>query len=119
VTPVTRASDLGLLGEPVARALSELQPRLATCFDAEPQDERNDRDTGADAAAVLMLHLESGEGEVRIVDAAVESRGAVGDGVVACAQQLLRERTVAVPGATSGSRHRLAFTLDHGGGRLR
>jgi hypothetical protein len=115
-----RANALGRIGGGVGRELNELQPEIEACFDEntqarfgqEPVSRTQDYapmdDTGT---TILMLHLETQRGGVRIVDAPVEVQGPASDGLVACAQRVLRGRVLPVPGAKAGSRYRLVYTL--------
>jgi hypothetical protein len=120
VPQVARASHLGPLGGAVGRALNGLQPLLSACFDEVTQARHGQTPytTTQDAqpledygTTILVLQLETGQGEVRIVDAPVETRGGASDGLIACAQRVLRGRSFQVPGARPGARHRLLFTL--------
>ena len=120
VPPVARAAALGPLGGAIGRGLNEIQPRLAACFDedvqarhgrtrfTETQDYAPMPDHGT---TVLMLQIETLSGGARIVDAPLEARGGASDGLVACAQGVLREQKFEVPGATPGARHRLLYSL--------
>ncbi len=120
VPQVARASALGPVGGAVGRGLNGLQPLLSACFDevtqarhgqtpySTTQDAQPLQDYGT---TILVLELETGQGEVRIVDAPVETRGGASEGLIACAQRVLRGRSFEVPGARPGSRHRLLFTL--------
>jgi hypothetical protein len=120
VPPSARANALGRIGGGVGRELNELRPELEACFDEstqarfgqEPVSRTRDYapmdDTGA---TILVLQLETRQGGVRIVDAPVEVQGTASDGLVACAQRVLRGRVLQVPGAKPGARHRLLFPL--------
>jgi hypothetical protein len=48
---------------------------------------------------------------VVIVDAPVETRGNASDGLIACAQQVLRGAVVDAPTAKSGERYRVRYPL--------
>jgi hypothetical protein len=120
VAVAARARELGPLGAAVMRGLNDLQPQLAGCFDevTEARFARESVTPTRDAepmqdqgATIFVLLLESGGGMVRIVDAPVETQGAAGDGVVVCAQRLLRGRSFAVPTTPADGRHRLIFQL--------
>jgi hypothetical protein len=119
VPPAARASTLGPLGAAVGRELLDLQPRLSACFDEVSQArhgqqavaETQDGTLGEGGATVLMLEIEASSDEVLIVDAPVESRGGAGDGLIACAQQVLRGQRIAAPGAKPGQRFRLMHSL--------
>jgi hypothetical protein len=113
---VARLASLGALGIAVHGGLQDLQPRLSDCFD-RPGRSGAVR-TAADAAegavvgpTVLVLELETGTDEVRIVDAPVATRGETDDAVVGCAQQLLRGQAFGARGARAGTRHRVLHPL--------
>jgi hypothetical protein len=115
-----RASALGPLGAAVGRELNELQPQLAACFDEEVQARHGAagvtavRDLAPQAdqgTTVLVLELETQAGAVRIADAPVEARGGASDGLLACAQRVLRGKVFDAPGAHAGARHRLLHPL--------
>jgi len=119
VPPSARAATLGPVGAAVGRELIDLQPRLAACFDEvsqarngqQPVSETQDGTLAEGGATVLMLELETSPDEVRIVDAPLESRGGASDGLVACAQRVLRGHRLAAPGAKPGQRFRLLHNL--------
>jgi len=120
VKPVARPASLGPVGAAVGRELNELQPELSACFDEVSQARHGQArltTTGAASSQegsgppTLMLLLEMKEGDVQIVDAPVETRGGASDGLIACAQGILRGRVVRVPGAKQVGRARLMFTL--------
>jgi len=119
--PVTaRAGALGPLGAAVGRELNDLHERLSACFDEDAQARHGMQPvtTVQDAAPqddagmpVLMLQLEAGGNRVRIVDAPVEARGGASDGLIACAQRVLRGQVFEAPTGRQGGRHRLLLTL--------
>ena len=120
VPQAARASELGPVGAAVGRGLNGLQPLVSACFDEVSQARHGQVPYTAtqDPAAledygttILVLELETGSGEVRIADAPVETRGGSSDGLISCAQRVLRGRTFAVPEARPGARHRLLYTL--------
>jgi hypothetical protein len=93
------------LTKPIAPLVRALASPVAPCFDEEtkarfgprPHSSLSDA-TGADpGTATLMLQMEAVEGGLRIIDAPVASLGPSSDGLVACAQQALRGRTVPLP----------------------
>jgi hypothetical protein len=93
------------LTKPIAPLVRALASPVAPCFDEEtkarfgprPHSSLSDA-TGADpGTATLMLQMEAVDGGLRIIDAPVASLGASTDGLVACAQQVLRGRTVPLP----------------------
>jgi hypothetical protein len=113
---VGRLASLGPLAAAIRSGLQDLEPRLSECFDRP--DRAGPVRTAADAAegavmgpTVLVLQLETRDGEVRVVDAPVATRGETDDGVVACAQRVLRGRTFPAPGARAGARHRVLHPL--------
>ena len=119
VPPVARPAALGKVGAAVGRALLELKPRLDACFDEDTQARFGPRPHTVvkdyapieSRSTILMLQIEETGGQARIVDAPVESQGRASDGLIACAQQVLRGRTVDVPEARAGVRHRLLYAL--------
>ncbi|HET9554709.1 MAG TPA: hypothetical protein VFP50_17210, partial [Anaeromyxobacteraceae bacterium] len=115
-----RPAALGPLGAAVGRELNELAPQLSACFDEEVQARHGTAGVTAvrDAApqadqgtTVLVLELEAQAGAVRIVDAPVETRGGASDGLIACAQRVLRGKVFDAPGARPGARHRMLHPL--------
>jgi len=115
-----RAGALGPVGVAVSGELAELQPRLSECFEEVAQSRygqvpfsRTSDFTPPDGTGtpILQLQLEMSAGQVRIVDAPVDAQGRASDGLVACAQSVLRGRVVAAPGAKPGERARLLFQL--------
>ena len=120
VTPVGKLSALRGVGAAVGREMNEIRPRLESCFDEENQARhgqvpfttvRDLQPIGDQGVAVLMLQLETQPGRVVIVDAPLEARGDASDGLVACAQQVLRGLAIDVPSAKPGERHRVRFPL--------
>ena len=119
VPPVARPAALGKVGAALGRALLELKPRLDACFDEDTQARFGPRPHTVvkdyapieSRSTILMLQIEEAGGQARIVDAPVESQGLASDGLIACAQQVLRGRTVDVPEARAGVRHRLLYAL--------
>jgi hypothetical protein len=115
-----RAAALGPVGAALGRELNELQPKLSACFDEDTQA-RHGRDGFTEVkdlapmddngATVLVLQVEERPGELRVVDAPVETRGNASDGLIACAQRVLRGRVVPVPQAQGSARHRVLYTL--------
>jgi len=119
VKPVARLGALGPVGAAVGRELNELQPELSACFDEVAQAQHGQQPFSATGVAepagtgpaVLVLLLEMEAGAVRIVDAPVDRRGGASDGLIACAQGVLRGHVVKAPGARPGQRARVMFTL--------
>jgi hypothetical protein len=120
VTPAARPASAGPAGPALGRDLNELQPRLSACFEEDrqalhgrdtvtrTQDFAPMEDTGT---TVLMLQVETSPGQVRIVDAPVETQGRASDGLVACAQGVLRGHVLRTPDAKASGRYRVLFTL--------
>jgi hypothetical protein len=116
-----RARSLGPTGASISTQLRELQPEITACFEEEVQARHGplgvaeaaprDQLESDGGRPVLILEVETTDGEIRIVDAPVRSRGTAGDGLIACAQRVLRGRTF--PGRVSrpGERLRLLYTL--------
>ncbi len=120
VPAAARASALGPVGGAVGRGLNEIRDKVSACFDEDVQarhgleaftrtrDAQPLPDTGT---TVLVLQIETGSEEARIVDAPLETRGGASDGLVACAQRVLRGRSFEAPGALAGERFRLLYPL--------
>lgn len=118
-----RPAALGAMGAALGRELNELEPKLSACFDEDTQarygqqeyttvrDYARSSDDGT--TTVLLLEVETIQGALRIVDAPVEARGGASDGLIACAQRVLRGHVVPVPGTRAGTRHRIQFPLQH------
>jgi hypothetical protein len=96
-------------------AVTELQPDVAACFRPEVRGRFAGSAVaeyrGQDAAdqlpdPTLMLELEARSAELLIVDAPVETRGNLSDDILACAQQTVRGKRLAVEGANPGSRYK-------------
>ncbi len=120
IRPAARPAELGPVGAAIGRELNELQPLLAACFDEDTQARHGRQGYTAvrdyapledHGTTILMLQVETYDGQARIVDAPVETRGGASDGLIACAQRVLRGHAVQVPEAKRGSRHRMLFTL--------
>lgn len=117
--PAARPRDaLGPLGPGVARALGALRPQLAACFrrDAEGRigAARASRIGGRLArpsrGVVLVLTLDARDGEVLVLDAPAVGPGG-DEAVIACLQAELRGRSLPVPAARAGGRHRLRYPV--------
>ncbi|MEI6225678.1 MAG: hypothetical protein WCS72_13040 [Deltaproteobacteria bacterium] len=120
VPAATRAAGLGAAGAVVSEFLAEAQEQITECFDEEVQSRHGqipvsrsptDRSEDADGPTLLVLHLETRPGEIRIADAPVEVQGGASDGLVACAQRVLRGQVISTPGSTKVGRARLVFPL--------
>jgi hypothetical protein len=120
VPPAARVAAMGEVGPYLGRELNELQPRLSACFDEDSQARHGTTPITATqdqapmddhGTTVLMLEVETQAGRARIVDAPVETLGRASDGLVACAQRILRGHTFPVPGVTPGKRYRGLHTL--------
>jgi hypothetical protein len=120
VAPVARPAALGPVGAALGRGLNELQDSLLVCFDEDVQARHGQQafTTVQDYAplqdhgtTILMLELETMQGSVRIVDAPAETRGGASDGLIACAQRVLRGQVVPAAQAVPGARYRVRFPL--------
>ncbi len=119
VPVVARASALGPLAGPVGRGLLELQPQLAACFDedtaarfgTQPRTIAKDASNSDRGTPALVLQIETAGGEARIVDAPLDTQGGASDGVIACAQTVLRGRRFPAPGAPPGAKYRVMQPL--------
>jgi hypothetical protein len=120
VKQVAQLSALGPVGVAVWRDLFNLKPQLAACSDEGSQARRGGKRQGVaggepppeeTGTTVLVLLLEMHRGEVQIVDAPMENRGAASDAAIICAQRILRGRTVQVPEASEGERARVSYSL--------
>jgi hypothetical protein len=120
LAPVGRVSALRGIGGAIGRELNEIRPRLEPCFEEETQSRFGrvqiarvgDAQPIADAGVVvLMLQLETRAGQVVIVDAPVEVQGNASDGLIACAQQVLRGVAIDAPTAVGGQRYRVRYPL--------
>ncbi len=119
VPVAARPASLGPLGGAIGRGLIELQPRLAACFDEDtaarfgPQAhtvalDPTQPNTGT---PVLVLEIETASGEAVVYDAPVDTRGTASDGVIACAQTILRGRRFPFPQAQPGQKYRVLHSL--------
>lgn len=123
IAPVARAGSLGAVGTAVGRGLNALQPALADCWSeaaarggqvAQEDNLTEARDEAPPAdgtTTVLVLQVETLADQVRIVEAPLESQGSASDGLVACAQRVLRGQTFDAPGAQPGQRYRILHGL--------
>ena len=120
VPRIARSAKLGRIGPALQNELNELQPRLALCFAEETQARHGQlpvsraldgTSRGDGPTAVLLLELEVQPGRIRIVDAPVESQGQASDGLVACAQRILRGHVLRTPVAMAPARFRMIFPL--------
>ncbi len=122
VDPVASAEDLGPIGPAFAAALGESFAKLGQCFEevtaaryaasgAAPSVSKDSVGSEMRGPPVLMLEFETMSDAVRIVDAPVGTRGTVGDGVILCAQSVLRGMRIGIPGARPGERYRMRYTL--------
>jgi hypothetical protein len=100
--------------------LNELQPRIAGCFDEVVQSSfgktpvsrfLETRAPDANGPTLLVRNLELQPGQVRIVDAPVESQGPGSDGLVACVQSILRGHVIRTPVSRSTGRARMVYPL--------
>lgn len=116
----TRAAGLGASGAAVSEYLADLQSQITDCFDEETQSRHGrsavsraptDQEDSHEGPTVLTLHLESGAGGVRIIDAPCTLQGPASDGLIACAQGVLRGKFIPVDGVTKPGRSRLVFPV--------
>jgi hypothetical protein len=120
IPAAARPNALGPVGAAIGRDLIELQDELGTCFDpavaarsggtriTQTQDLVRREDIGE---TILVLQIETGARSARIVDAPVDVPGRADESTIACAQRLLRGRSVLVAGARPGVRSRMIFHL--------
>jgi len=121
VKPAAKLASLGRIGAAVARGLNEMKDEMDVCFDEDVQSQhgRNPVSRSRDAApisdevqaTIVMLHIEGRYGSVVIVDAPVETQGTASDGLVACAQRVLRGLEFQTPDAAPGQRFRVPYML--------
>jgi hypothetical protein len=111
---------MGLLGPVVANALNDLQPSVAACFDEDAQARHGQAPVSRTAESpsaeepgptLLVLNLELSEGQIRIADAPVLNQGLASDGLVACAQRVLRGHVVHTSLVKAPGRSRVTFPL--------
>lgn len=103
----------------VSVALQAAQVRLSACFDEDtqarfgPQAHTTMDHAPADdpGQPMLLLEIESRYDEVVVVDAPVEAVGKASDGLLACAQSVLRGLRVPAPGVRPGKRTRMRHLL--------
>lgn len=122
IPAAARPARLGAIGRDMVNELTRLQPRIGMCFDEEIQARHGQvavsrplgggRTAEEGAATLLILNLEVTPGQVRIVDAPVESQGRDSDGVIACAQGILRGHVIPTPAAQKVERARMIFQLN-------
>lgn len=120
VPTAARPAALGRIGPVMNNELANLQPGLAQCLDEETQARNGQfpvsrsldgRTPDENATTLLVLQLELTPGQIRIVDAPVESQGRSSDGRVACAQRLLRGHVIRTPVVQSAGRARMVLPL--------
>jgi hypothetical protein len=119
VAPAGRVASIPGVGPEIGRALNELHPRLSECFTARGQGAgagglttvKDAQPLGEAGLAILMLQIETGNGQVSIVDAPVETRGEASDATLACAQRALRGASLYAPTAQPGQRLRVRYPL--------
>ena len=70
------------------------------------------READPNGPTLLVLNMEVQPGQIRIVDAPVESQGRASDGLVACAQRVLRGHLIRTPAAQKTERARMIFQLN-------
>jgi hypothetical protein len=99
-------------------AIQQQAPKLASCFKrnaslgAARQVPASRRSMiGANTLGVLRLELEPQQGELWIVDAAVEQGGKATNAELACAQRALRGAVLEMPGTTPGPRVAMEYPI--------
>jgi hypothetical protein len=122
LTPEQQAwAQVPALPAPLAQVVTAVAQPLAQCFDEEvqarfgpiPHTSLPDAVGPGPRPAMLMLQMEATDGALRVVDAPVAVLGNAGDGLVACAQQVLRGRTVPLGslGYQPGERIAMSYEL--------
>lgn len=120
VPAAARPAALGRIGPVVNAELASLQASLAQCLDEETQARNGQfpvsrsldgRPPDENERTLLVLQLELTPGQIRIVDAPVESQGRSSDGRVACAQRLLRGHVIRTPVVRDTGRARMVLPL--------
>jgi len=103
----------------LGRAINQAHTSLVPCFDPDVQARYGTHPVATvgsprpgGVAPVLLVELETApDGQVRVVGAPVESRGAADDGQLACIQAQLRG--LQLPGqGTPGARYRVRYAMD-------
>jgi hypothetical protein len=117
---LSRPRALGPLGGALGAALADLEPDLSACFGKESQSRhalehytmtKDHSPLGDVGATILVLQVETQDGRATIVDAPVETLGDASDGLVACAQRVLRGRSFPAPGTKAGAKYRVVHNL--------
>lgn len=114
-----RARTLGRTGLDLEQGLDALQLDLGSCFRKETQASFQGRavleveqpaldDTGT---TVVVLQVEAGMGELKVVDAPVEIRAGASDATIACIQGKLRGVRVPSEGKPPAPRFRLRYDV--------
>jgi hypothetical protein len=114
-----RARTLGRTGLDLEQGLEELQLGLGSCFrrraapTAEPgaareADQPAPDDTGT---TVVVLQVEAGGGELKVIDAPVEVRAGASDAAIACIQEKLRGVRIASEAKPPAPRFRLRYDV--------
>jgi hypothetical protein len=107
-------------GRELEAAVAELEGEVGPCFDPAVRSRyrhvgvseyRGQDGAGESGDASLVLEIEVSTRGVRIAGAPVESRGGLEDDVLACAQQRIAGRELAVEGAPPGARYKLRFPV--------
>lgn len=114
-----RARTLGRTGVDLEQGLEELQLGLGSCFRIKTQpsverpaapevDQPAVDDTGT---TVVVLQVEAGGGELKVVDAPVEVRAGASNATIACIQEKLRGVRVASEAKPPAPRFRLRYDI--------
>jgi hypothetical protein len=112
--------SLGPVGVQLLNGLNGVRGQLAACLDRDrragigrtsPAQGRMAVPPQRVGRPVLVLEVETLPGAVRILDAPVVDRQGASDGLVDCAQGVLRGLTVRAPAAQPGARHRVQYSM--------
>jgi hypothetical protein len=116
-----RAAGLGVVGPTVNEFLAELQDQIAMCSDEETVARfgqvrvaraKDGSEGGTEGPTLLVLQMVTRPGAVIIEDAPVQAQGSASDGLIACAQQILRGQVIPTPGSQAGpGRMRMVFAV--------
>ncbi|MBI5070729.1 MAG: hypothetical protein HZB56_21105 [Deltaproteobacteria bacterium] len=119
--PIARERSLGPLGGALRAGLDPLSPQLSACLRAAPpalpgsttvSEAAGDEDVSdGGGMPAVVLHIETLEGRLRIVDAPVLSWSGTSDVAMGCVQQALRGKSFAAPAAHAGRKLRVAYAI--------
>jgi hypothetical protein len=110
-----RLADLGPLARHVDAGLRRARAALQPCFDAADREAatrpRPPPEEGEGGAAIVTLLLETGDGELRVAGAPLQSLGTSSPALASCCEEALRGMRFPAPGARPGQRFRLNHQL--------